>query len=96
MRTIKLMPDYQCFPLWESSPGYVGNINPENLPISLDLKAELATWTKIYDATLNVDDPACSGFQSEAAEAEFKRNGRDLAERLKYELGPSFAVIVKI
>ena len=96
MRAIKLMPDYQCFPLWEASPGDVGNINPENLPISLDLKAELAAWTKIYDATLDVDDPACSGFQSEEAEAEFKRVGNDLAERLKCELGPDFAVIIKI
>ena len=96
MRAIKLMPDYQCFPLWEASLGDVGNINPDNLPISLGLKTELATWTKIYDATLNVDDPACSGFQSEEAKAEFKRVGNDLAERLRGELGPEFAVIIKI
>jgi hypothetical protein len=96
MKTIKLMPDYQCFPLWEASPGEVGNINPEDLPISPDLKAQLAAWAKIYDATLNIDDPACSGFQSDEAEAEFKRVGNDLGQRLRGELGPDFTVRIKI
>lgn len=41
MKTIKLMADYDCFPLWKSSPGEVGNIDPEDLPISYDLKAYL-------------------------------------------------------
>jgi len=96
MRTIKLMPDYQCFPLWEASPGQVGNIDPESLPISPDLRTQLLVWANTYDATLNVDDPACSGFQSNEAEVEFKRMGNELGERLRSELGPNFTVEVKV
>ena len=96
MKTLKLMADYQCFSLWEASPGEVGNIDPENLPISHDLKTQLATWAKIYDATLNMDDPACSGFQSDEADAEFKRVGNAVGDRLRAELGSNFSVKVKI
>jgi len=38
VRIIKLMADYQCFPLWEASPGKVGNVDPNTLPISEGLK----------------------------------------------------------
>lgn len=96
MRTIKLMPDYQCFPLWEASPGQVGNIDPKSLPISGDLKMQLAIWAETYDATLNMDDPACSGFQSDEAEAAFKKNGSELGRRLQDELGPNLTVKIKI
>jgi hypothetical protein len=96
MRTIKLMPDYQCFPLWEASPGQVGNIDPKNLPISNDLRTQLIMWAETYDATLNMNDPACSGFQSDEAEAQFKRIGSKLGERLREELGQNFTVKVKI
>jgi len=28
MKMIKLMPDYQCHPLWNVSPGEYGDIDP--------------------------------------------------------------------
>lgn len=96
MRTIRLMADYQCFPLWEASPGKVGNINPGSLPISHDLQTGLAMWAKTYDLTLNMDDPASSGFESDDAEASFKKIGNELAVRLRDELGPGFTVKVKL
>lgn len=96
MRVIKLMADYQCFPLWETSPGQVGNIDPKDLPISHELKMQLLAWAQIYDETLNMDDPTCSGFQSDEDEIEFKRVGNELGERLKAELGIDFNVKIKI
>lgn len=96
MRTIKLMADYQCFPLWEASPGEVGNIDPEGLPISQNLKDQLSAWARAFDATLNMDYPPDSGFESEEAEAEFKREGYRLAEQLRGELGPRFTVTVQV
>jgi hypothetical protein len=57
MRTIKVMADYQCFPLWEASPGEVGNIDPDDLPISHILKERLAAWARAFDATLSMDYP---------------------------------------
>ena len=96
MRTIKLMADYQCFPLWEASPGQVGNIDPKELPISDELKLQLLKWAQVYDGTLNRDDPTCSGFQSHEAEVEFKNLGNELGARLQAELGIDFNVKVKI
>lgn len=96
MRTIKLMADYQCFPLWKASPGEVGNIDPGSLPISSNLKARLLQWARDFDATLKLDDPASSGFQSEAAKIEFQRVGKELGRQLQSELGADFIVKVKV
>lgn len=94
MRTIKLMADYQCFPLWKASPGEVGNIDPEGLPISEEIKVKLANWARQYDGTLNMDYPPDSGFETAEAEAEFKQEGLRLANQLRIELGPEYEVII--
>lgn len=92
MRTIRLMADYQCFPLWEASPGQVGNIDPKSLPISDELRIKLMNWARDYDETLNMDDPVSSGFRSDKEEAEFIEAGLELADRLRSELGSDFVV----
>lgn len=86
------MPDYQCFPIWDTTAGCIKNINPNDLPISSGLKSDLARWTEIYDATLNLDDPANSGFAHPEAECEFQRTGAELGVRLQNELGSDFIV----
>jgi len=96
MRVIKLMADYQCFPLWKASPGAVGNINPQNLPISSSLKQRLMTWAAKFDATLNMNDPAKSGFESEQASSEFRQEGEILAQCLQEELGVAYVVTKKL
>lgn len=95
MRTIKLMADYQCFPLWEASPGEVGEINPSELPISPALQKKLFTWASTFDATLSMDDPLCSGFASEEAAEQFRKGGMFLANQLQSELGNGYVVIYK-
>ncbi|MET3213173.1 UNVERIFIED_ORG: hypothetical protein ABIC48_000916 [Burkholderia territorii] len=96
MRTIKLMADYQCFPLWEASPGAVGNIDPKDLPISLLLQQRLIAWAAIFDATLNMNDPASSGFASEQAISDFRKEGEALARQLQDELGAAYVVTKKL
>jgi hypothetical protein len=96
MRAIKLMADYQCSPLWEASPGVIGNIDPGQLPISERLRRDLTEWADRYNSTLNHSDPAQSGFPNDSARAEFKHKGLELGERLKNELGDGFAVEVKV
>ena len=96
MRSIKLMTDYQCYPLWEASPGQVGNIDPSTLPISSDLIAQLKEWARIYDSTLNLDDPARSGFKNDEEKSEFEKFGIEIAERLKNELGSGYILKTKI
>lgn len=96
MRTLKLMADYQCFPLWEASPGEVGNIDPNSLPISTSLRDQLMDWADVYDSTLNWEDPAISGFVSVDAVEVFKVQGMRLAHQMREELGPEFVVLVKM
>ncbi len=90
------MADYGCYPLWETSPNLYGNINPDDLPISEDLKKELLEWADEYDSILNWSDPASSVFPSKAAEDAFRKKGYELGERLKTELGKEFSVIMYI
>ncbi|PXX34939.1 hypothetical protein [Undibacterium pigrum] len=95
MRMIKLMPDYHCFPLWEASPGQVGNIDPSSLPISDELKSLLSLWAREYTQTLNNEDPLNSGFENTDREQDFIATGEKLAVRLQMELGEGFMISVK-
>jgi hypothetical protein len=96
MRALKLMADYECWPLWEASPGVVGNMDPEHLPISQNLKDRLFQWADDFDATLDRDDPRQSGFPTAEDEAEFRERGAKLGAELQAELGHAFKVTVKV
>ena len=92
MPVIKLMPDYECDPLWlvgENS----GNIDVDMVPISALLQAQLIAWAKTYDAILNWDDPLSSGFASPADELAFEQEGIRLYEALQAELGTDYEVL---
>jgi hypothetical protein len=93
MRTIKLMVDYHCFPLWEDNDG-LQNLDHNLLPISDDLKISLDNWADKYDQTLNTQDPLNSGFSSKIDEESFKEEGQILFERLSQELGLEFKIIL--
>lgn len=92
MRIIKLMADYQCFPLWENSPGVVGNVDPASLPISSNLTERLNDWASRFDTTLNSDCPMSSGFLSDTEERKFINDGRYLCQALQAELGDGYLV----
>jgi hypothetical protein len=94
MRSIKLMADYGCFPLWEAAAEGSTNLDPENLRLSPALKAGLDAWAAAYDATLNMDDPAASSFESPADEEQFRLRGLELADLLRAELGAGFIITV--
>ena len=93
MKEIKLMADYYCHPLWGTESDNFGDISPEELPISLELKNNLNAWAKRYDAILNTDDPKLSGFSSAEEENIFIADGYKLAERLQEELGSTYKII---
>lgn len=96
MRTLKLMADYDCFPLWEATPGQVGNVDPGSLPISKQLQTELAAWGQMFNHTFNQDDPQNSGFVCTEEEEKFKVMGRALGQRLQAELGVDYLITVKV
>ncbi|MGF6611572.1 hypothetical protein OKW45_006494 [Paraburkholderia sp. WSM4175] len=75
MRKIKVMADYQCHPIWDMSPGMYGDVDPNTLPISMELKQRFADCARVFDETLDMSDPARSGFKSAEAEADFKAKG---------------------
>lgn len=83
---LRLMPDYDSHPLWEILPDGVRNLAPEELPISGDLQRALVAWAGRYDATLNREDPAASGFKTAQDERDFEEAGLRLWERLRLEL----------
>lgn len=92
MKAIKLMADYQCHPLWDMTIGEYRDIDPADLPLSDGLKRQLTEWARRYDETLNMESPQDSGFKSEELETEFRVEGHRLAQCLREELGPTFAV----
>ncbi|WP_145529865.1 hypothetical protein [Yersinia alsatica] len=92
MKIIKLMADYYSYPLWHSSPGEVGNIDPEDLPISNKLKERLNKWSEKYDSILNDDDPVSSGFLTNDDELMFIQEGAELAKCLQIELGNTYQI----
>jgi hypothetical protein len=87
---LKLMADYESFPLWQSAPDSPANIDPETLPLSSETRELLKRWAATYDATLNRVDPVASGFESGQAEAEFDRQGMELRAKIQEELGDDY------
>jgi hypothetical protein len=96
VKCIKLMADYQCYPIWNMSPGEYGDMAPCELPISKELQERLLKWAAIYDETLDVDYPPNSGFESEELESKFKLEGQRIVISLRDELGPEFLVSFKV
>ena len=92
VRHLKFMADYHCWPLWHGDgSGEVGNIDPATLPISDALKAALLVWPEQIDNALDWDYPPDTvwpgGFWT-----NFNAEGRELAARLRAELGPGYQV----
>ena len=88
---IKLMADYECWPLWHQGDGEVGNIDPRSIPLSEGLVVDLQEWAAKLDGTLNWADAGNTKWP-DGFFAEFNHQGRELAKRLRCELGPSYEV----
>lgn len=89
---IKVMAEYESFPLWQTDSAGPANIDPAELSISSELAHELLDWADAYDRTLNRSDPLASGFSDAAAEDNFYARGEQLARRLAAELGSRYTV----
>lgn len=91
-RSLKLMADYECSPLWEQTETGTDNVDPEDLAISQGLRDALNAWAQRYDDTLDRDDPRRSGFPNPDAEVIFNADGQALLDRLKLELGQEYTL----
>lgn len=90
---IKLMADYECFPLWDMGPSGPGNLDPRELPISRLLIERLEAWAGKYDETLDREDPSSSGFSTRNLHRSFVEEGRRLAVQLAQEVGDGCIVL---
>jgi hypothetical protein len=57
---IKVMADYESFPLWRRDNESTTNIDPMTMRLSPDLARQLLGWADEYDRTLDRDDPHSS------------------------------------
>ncbi len=90
---IKLMADYECYPIWWVSSNKAGDINPETLPLSEKTISRLQKWTEVYDEKMNWEDPSASDFPSVEAKAAFEAEGISLWKQLQKELVPNYEVL---
>lgn len=94
-RIIKLMPEYGGTVLWKAGASDVGAIDPDDLPLSHELKKMLRSWGSEYDATLNDEYPPDSGFPTRAAEEAFYAEGERLRGLMQAELGVEYEIIYR-
>lgn len=86
------MCDYQSYALWWSGGNKVCNIDPATLPLNTETVNRLESWSDIYDATLNLDDPCASSFLDEEKEKAFEIEGINLWRQVQKELEEEFEV----
>jgi len=91
MQRIKLMADFDCYPLWDMDDG--GDIDPTDLPLSEGTIERLFNWQNIYDGIIDWDDPASAGFASEKEKMVFEREGISLWKKIQKELGDEYEIV---
>ena len=91
---IKLAPEYYCHPIWGSDDDIYGNGNiaPEELPISDDLRKDLDRWAEAYDATLNQEYPPDTSRLSTETKRALHEEGLRLGAELQKQLGADYNV----
>lgn len=83
-KSVKVMADYDCHPLWLADNGFARNVSASELGLSPELTRDLNAWAHAFDSALNRDDPSTSLWSDEEHGAHM-RLGRPLAERLARE-----------
>ena len=91
-RCVKVMADYDCYPIWDAGSSGPANLDPLSLPISKNLNSCFLEWAQCYNKTLEASNPEESGFSSVKKHQLFVDEGWSLAKRLAEELGESWSV----
>ena len=91
-RRVKLMADYDCWPLWGMDGDDIGNLDPAALGLSTGLTARLALWSEAYDARLDRADQGGSPPPTLEEIGRFEREGLALWRLVREELGSGYEV----
>lgn len=89
-KKIKLMAEYNYFPLWYLETG--DNLDEEDLPLSVEMIEKLNNWADIYNNIIDWDNPSESGFKSEEEKQNFDNQRDILVMELQKELGKDYQV----
>lgn len=84
-RTIRLAPEYGCWPLWDDMTG--DNIEPTDLSILPELAQRIRAWDDIFQAMLDPADPLNSAFPDPPNEAAWRDEGDAIFEALRSVFG---------
>lgn len=93
--SIRLMADYQCWPLWHCRSVQVGNIDPREVGVSMALAKDLSRWVETFESHMDLSDPASTKWTPEEI-AQFDSEGRELSRRLVAEIGDRFDILYQI
>lgn len=89
---IKLMPEYECYPIWISENGGIfKNIPASSLDISEKLLDEITLWDKIFEDAYDRSNPIVSGIKGDQF-ISFKKRGMEIYQKLKIEL-PDYEIL---
>lgn len=95
-KTIMLMADYMCWPVWDDDGS---DFDPDQLPISSELKSRLLKWAEAYNSTLNQAYPPDGVFASKEEERtfleRFSNDGEQIWRELQWQLGPEYRVLYR-
>lgn len=86
---LRIAPSWQCWPLWDDETGE--NLHPRALSLPGELMVRILDWDDAFQEIFDDDDPLHSGFPSGEAEAEWRREGRAIADALSaagFDLAP--------
>lgn len=92
MIKLRLANEYLAGPIFCPEPDAMGHIDVDDLPLSQELKTEIAAWDSEYQATFNSHYPPDSGFGSSEIEVRHIAEGRQLAKKMQEELGEGYKV----
>jgi hypothetical protein len=92
---IKLMPDYQCYPLWLTGNDGPANIDPVTLPLIPETILRLERWADIFDSWMDLDNPTSTSEPRNDEVSAFEDEGIELWKQLRRELEPAYEVFYK-
>lgn len=87
MKSIFLMPEYGCNPLWIDENGVRKNVETDSFALSSESKERIKSWDSQFQSTLDQEYPPDSGFDNKAEEVAFNNLGEQICEMIQRELG---------